>query len=514
MLDESPQRAGKVFLVGAGPGDPGLLTLRGVECLQRADAILYDYLVNPRILQLAGPNTERTCLGRHGIGRIWTQPEINQQLISLARQGKMVVRLKGGDPAVFARAAEEIGALIDSAVPFEVIPGVTAALAAASYAGIPITHRESASAVALVTGQEQSEKCAASLDFAALASFPGTLMIYMGVTTAESWTKALISAGKPPQTPAAILRHCSLPSQRLVRCHLSEVPARIAAEPIRPPAIVIVGEVVRLARDLSWFEQRPLFGQTILVSRPSHQGEKLVRPLEELGAEVIVQPAIDITPPQDWRPVDDALGQLDQYDWVVFTSVNGVRMMLDRLLAVGRDVRAFAGSRLASIGPGTTEELRRYTLVPDLQSAEARAESLADALAGQAHGRRFLLPRANRGREVLAQRLAAAGGDVDTVVVYHSTDRVSMDAEVIRRFEEGEVDWVTVTSSATAGALVKLLGRHLSSCRLASISPITSGTLRQLGVEPAVEAEQYTMPGLCAAIVAACDDPTEERLGS
>lgn len=503
MPNDASDRVAKVYLVGAGPGDPGLLTLRGLECLRRADVILYDYLVNPRILGLAGDDVVKTCLGRHGQGRIWAQTEINQTLVELARDGNTVVRLKGGDPAVFARGGEEIAALVEAGIEFEVVPGVTTALAASSYAGIPITHRKLASAVALVTGQEQLEKGSSALDFAALASFPGTLVFYMGVTTADRWTRELMEAGKSPQTPAAILKRCSLPDQRLVRCTLSEVAGRLASpdDPIRPPAVVILGDVVDVAAELSWFDRRPLFGQRIIVTRPVRQAEKLACLLEEQGAEVILQPAIEISPPNDWQQVDDVLNRLHHFDWLVFASVNGVRQILDRLSAVGRDVRALAGLRLASIGPGTTAELQRYSLEPDLQPARSRAESLAAALVEHANGKSFLLARGSRGREVLAEQLEAAGGVVESLAVYRSTDVAAADPEVLRRLAGGEIDWVTVTSSATAGAVIDLLGTHLQNCRLASISPITSEVLRERGFEPAVEAEHYSMQGLCDAIV-------------
>lgn len=507
---ENHRRAvGKVYLVGAGPGDPGLLTLRGLHCLRQADVILYDYLVNPQIVRQARSTTETICLGRHGRLRQWTQDEINAELVRLARAGQVVVRLKGGDPAVFGRIAEECDSLVQAGIPFEIVPGVTAALAAGSFAGIPVTHREIASAVALVTGQEDAEKPASALDFKTLAQFPGTLVFYMGVTTVEQWSAALMDAGKPADTPAAIVRRCSLPDQQVVQCTLGELTRHLVPSThLRPPVIVIVGPVVRLADRLSWFDRRPLSGRRILVTRPADQLHELSEPLQELGAEVLLQPAIEIGPPDEWTPVDRALAQLADtrrptFDWLVFSSGNGVRSFLDRLFVQGHDLRVLGRSRLAAIGPGTAGELERYRLRADLQPAEFRAESLADALAPFASGGRFLLIRASRGRDVLPQRLTAAGGQVEQVVAYSSRDVAHADPEILQRLRAGEIDWVTVTSSAIARSLVTMFRDDLLRCRLASISPLTSATLRELGFEPSVEATQYTIPGLIAALTSA-----------
>ncbi|MCA9124220.1 MAG: uroporphyrinogen-III C-methyltransferase [Planctomycetaceae bacterium] len=500
MTDRSAQQPGKVYLIGAGPGDPELITLRGVERLRRADVVLYDYLVNARVLEHARGDAELICLGKHGRTRIWTQSEINDALVRLAREGKTVARLKGGDPAVFARGAEEIEALVLAKISFEVVPGITTALAAGSYAGIPITHREYASAVALVTGHEGPDKETSAVDYKALAAFPGTLVFYMGITTACIWTKALMEAGKASHTPVAIIRRCSLPDQRRIACTLGDVVEVLDAERIRPPAIIVVGEVARLADSFSWFEKRPLFGQRVLVTRPGSQANKLCVLLEDLGAETIVQPAIEILPPTDWRPVDDAIARLDEFDWLVFSSSNGVRNFISRLLSVGKDVRALGGCKLAAIGPGTSDELSRYHLKADLQPAEFRAESLAAELSPIANGQRFLLLRASRGREVLSQEIAAAGGQVTQVVVYESVDVQTPDAEVAADLAAGKIHWVTVTSSAIARSLAIMFGDGLRRSKLASISPITSATLRECGFEPAVEASEYTMEGVVRAI--------------
>ena len=496
-LDNAP---GRVYLVGAGPGDPGLITLRGVECLRRADVVLYDYLVNLQILEHASRQAVLVCLGRHGQGRIMPQEAVNERLVAEARSGKTVVRLKGGDPAIFARVGEEIAALVAAGVEFEVVPGITAALAAASYAGVPLTHRDSASAVALITGHE-CDKGQPAIDYTALAVFPGTLVFYMGVTSAEHWTGSLIEAGKPAATPAVIIRRCSWPDQQTIHCTLGTVAEQVAAHRLRPPAMVVVGEAVGMESAGSWFINRPLFGTTVVVTRPSGQSEPLRSQLSDLGAEVLLQPAIEIGPPASWEAVDAALSRLDQFDWLVFSSVNGVDYLLGRLLAAHGDLRKLAGIRLAAIGPGTADELAAYHLRPDLIPAEYRAEALADLLATAAAGQRVLLVRASRGREVLAERLLAAGVEVEQVVVYESRDVTSPDPAMAQRLRDDRIDWITVTSSAIARSLAALFADELRHTRLASISPVSSATLRELGFEPAAEASEYTMKGLVEAIL-------------
>lgn len=500
---------GKVFLVGAGPGDERLVTLRAVEVLARADAVLYDYLVNPAVLRHCRPGAMLISLGQHGRGRVMTQEQINERMAVLVGQSTTVVRLKSGDPVVFGRAAEELQYLAQHGIPFEIIPGVTAGLAAASYAGIPITHRDAASAVALVTGQEDAEKPESALDFAALARFPGTLAIYMGVTTVGHWSAELMAAGKPAATPVAVLRHVSLPDQERISTTLGEVAAVAGQRKLRPPVVFLVGDVAAEGATRSWFESRPLFGQTILVTRPEDQTDELARPLAELGANVLSQPAIEIRPAADLAAIDRALARLDEFDWLVFSSSNGVRYFLERIFATGRDLRQVGGLKLAAMGPGTAEELERYHLRADAVPKEYRAESLAELLvetmksggSDSGVGNRFLLVRASRGREVLGERLKSAGATVEQVVVYESRDVTAPDAEVAKRMAAGQIHWTTVTSSAIARSLAGLFKEDLKRTKLASISPITSGTLRELGYEPAAEAAEYTMGGVVKAIL-------------
>jgi len=503
MTKPSPP-PGRVTLVGAGPGDPGLITLRGSQALAGADVVMYDYLVNPRLVDLAPDSAERICLGRHGHSRLWKQSEVNAALVEFAKAGRNVVRLKGGDPSVFGRGAEELEVLAANGIPFEVVPGVTAAVAMASYTGIPLTHRDVASAVAFVTGQECAEKATGqAIDYQALASFPGTLVFYMGVTNAGRWTADLMAAGKPADTPAALVRRCSLGDQQTIRCTLGTISEQLSATKFRPPVLAVVGPVAALGANWSWFESRPLFAKQILVTRPVDQASELASRLEALGAQVVVQPAIEIGPPPSSANLDAALDRLGEFGWVVFSSSNGVRYFLERLEKSGSDLRRLGGAKIAAIGPGTSHELARWHLRADVVPETFRAESLAESLAPRVQGESVLLVRASRGREVLAEELAKAGARVTQVVAYQSTDVTEPDEEIAKALSLGHIDWVTVTSSAIARSLVKLFGGDLAKCKLASISPITSATLAELGFRPAAEAAEYTMAGLAAAILRA-----------
>ncbi|WP_442509533.1 uroporphyrinogen-III C-methyltransferase [Novipirellula sp. SH528] len=490
-----------VYLIGAGPGDPGLLTLRGAELLSRSDVVLYDGLSNVELLSHA-PSAEHICVGKHGQQRIWRQDEIIDEMLKHARNGRIVARLKGGDPAVFARTAEEVEALSEAGISYEIVPGITAALAAGSYAGIPITHRKLASAVALVTGHEEPGKTESALDWQALAHFPGTLVIYMGVTTAEVWTRSLIENGKSPDTPVAIVRRCSHHDQQTFRCRLDEVADRLSpANKIRPPVIVIIGPVAELTETRNWLEQRPLFGQTVLVTRPIDQAEELATPLRDLGATVLVQPAIQIGPPQDWAEVDAAIGSLADQDFVIFCSRNGVQYFLDRVLELGHDMRIFAGLQLACVGKQTAAALADFHLHADLIPTDFRAESLVDELSGRVAGKRITLVRASRGRDILEESLTQAGADVTQVVAYSHTDVTTPDAKILQAAQQGRIDWITLTSSATAESVHRMLGESMKQAKIASLSPITSQTVRDLGCTVTCEADPYTMESLVQSLL-------------
>lgn len=500
-----PTPPATVYLIGAGPGDPGLLTLRGKQCLERADVVLYDYLAGERLRYFAKPDARMECLGRHGQGKLWTQTQINQAMVEAAQRGEVVARLKGGDPGVFGRLAEELDALIAAAVPFEIVPGVSAATAAGAYAGVTLTDRDQASCVTFVTGHEQAGKAGSAVDFASLAASPGTLVVYMGVTTADHWSGQLLRNGRPADTPVLLVRRCSLPDQTTHQTTLGEVAGLLAADAtgrraIRPPLLAIVGPVARRSEAAMWFTGRPLFGQTVLVTRPQGQADAMAERLRELGAEVLVQPAIQIEPPSDWSAVDSAADRLEEFDWVVFSSSNGVRFFLDRLIERGIDARRFGRAKLAAIGPRTAESLAGYSLRADLLPDEYRAEALAEVLAQACDGRRVLLIRASRGREVLAEQLAAAGASVEQTVVYRSVDTPGANADAAAALAAGRVDWTTATSSAIARSLVRLFGDDLRKTKLAAISPLTAGVLTEAGFSPAATATSYTADGLIDAI--------------
>ena len=494
---------GAVYLIGAGPGDPGLLTVRGAELLALADVVLYDGLSNPELL-LHAPDAEQICVGKHGKSRIWTQNEIINEILRHAKAGKIVVRLKGGDPAVFARTAEEVEAVKAAGLPLEIVPGITAALAAGSFAGIPVTHRGLASAVALVTGHEEPSKSESALDWEALARFPGTLVIYMGVTTAEAWTQALLQAGKPPETPAALVRRCSLPDQQTIHCRLDQVAAQLSpASRFRPPVIVILGAVTKLAETMKWIQNRPLVGRTVLVTRPEAQAEALAKPLRDLGARVLQQPAIAIDPPQDWRPVDSAIAELSEYDLLIFCSHNGVQFFLDRLEARGGDMRALAGLEIGCIGRKTAATLQQFHLQCDLLPDTFHAEAMANLIGSSAKEKRIMVIRASRGNDELAAHLTALGAHVTQVIAYQHSDVSECAPDIREAVTRGEVDWVTVTSSATAASLHRLFSGSMNDMKIASLSPVTSNKLSELGYPVHAEASPYTIEALVEALVKA-----------
>jgi uroporphyrinogen III methyltransferase/synthase len=498
---------GVVYLVGAGPGDPGLLTRRGEAVLKLADVVVYDHLASSRLLDLAPKEALRICAGK-SIGHCTlSQDSINGLLVEHATAGRTVVRLKGGDPYVFGRGAEEAEYLRDSGVAFQVVPGVTAAVGVTAYAGVPITHRDASSAVAFVTGHNDPESSSSHgrLDWTALAAFPGTLVIYMGVTRLESLCKTLIRLGKPATTPAALIEAGTLPRQRTVSGTIADLAARVAEEGIGPPALLVVGEVVARRPALRWFEDLPLFGQRIVITRPIDEAERSAATLESLGAEVLIAPTVEIRPLESHEELDRAIGRLIEFDWLVFTSANGVQGFLERLDFLGRDSRALGHLKLATIGPATAEALRRYHLKADLVPRSFRSEDLAEALMPHVAGGRVLLARADRGRTVLKDELQDIS-HVEQVAVYRNTDADALPPTVVERIEQGSLDWITLTSSAITERLHSLLseagrdrvGREI---RLASLSPVTSETARRLGWSVAAEAKVYTWAGLVDAIV-------------
>ena len=499
---------GRVYLVGAGPGDTGLLTLRGAECLRLADLVLYDGLVNPLLLQHSHANAERTCRAEGPTGRHIRQDEINRRLVDAARAGKTVVRLKGGDPFMFGRGSEEAAALHAAGIPFEVVPGITAATAAAVYTGISLTHRDHASAVAFITGHEDPGKPASALDYDSLAHFPGTLVFYMGLHRLDAITTALIAAGKPPTTPACVVCRATQPLQRTVTGTLADLPALVKDAGLHPPSLVIVGDCVKVRDQARWFEDRPLFGRVIGITRPEDQADEAAQRAYQLGALPVLLPTIEIVPPEDWSAVDDVLKRLDQFDWIVWTSANGVRGLLDRLWQTGLDIRQLGRAKLACIGPATAAVLEKYSLRADLVPSEFRAEALAAALGPRVAGQRVLWARASRGRDVLPQELTQAGAILEQVVVYQNRDATSIPTAELGQVERGELDWIGLSSPSIARALPRLLtpaarAQIGSRTRLASISPVTTAAAREAGLPIDAEATTYTWEGLFQAVIAA-----------
>ena len=503
MTHSSKKTPGTVHLVGAGPGDPGLLTVRALQCLQEADLVLYDYLANPMLVEYAPEDAELVRLGRHDQGRSLTPDEITEVMVQAALDGKNVVRLKGGDASIFARGGDEADACRAAGITFEIVPGITSGLATAAYAEIPLTHFEDASAVALVTGHERDDKEESHLDYRALAAFPGTLVFYMGVKWAGRWSGALIEHGKPPDTPVAVVQWCSRARQQTVKCTLETVVDAIGEKGIRPPSLFVVGKVVDHAPDLSWFQERPLFGTSILVAGSRHTASRLRGRLSVLGAEVLTQSTLRIAEPVDWSPADAALDQLALYEWLVFTSGNGVDGLMNRIFTRGEDLRSLGRVRLAALGQGTAERLRSYHLNPDLAPEKVDAASLARTLMDKAPGGAFLLARATGDRPVLADELEELGAGVDQIPVYRTVDVDEPNQDVADALKAEEVHWITVTSSPTARSLVRLYGELLRTARIVSISPLTSATLKDLGYEPAVEATPHTVEGMIAAILRA-----------
>ena len=499
---------GRVSLVGAGPGDPGLLTLRGQRCLEGCDVVVYDNLCNPALLAHTRPDADVIFAGKHGSGVRLSQEEISALLVARAQAGKWVVRLKGGDPFIFGRGGEEAMECVRAGVPFEVVPGVTAAIAAPAYAGIPLTHRDYASTVTFATGHEsESRPDAPGLPWEALARQGGTLVLFMSVLQLEANLRDLIAAGLAPSTPAAAIRWGTTSRQQVVAGTAATLPALVAQEGLRPPAVIVLGEVVRLAEHLQWFERRSLFGKRIVVTRPRRQAAAMASLLEAEGAEVVALPTIATVEPESWQPVDDALARLGEYAWLVLTSQNGVDAFFDRLRAVGRDVRELAGVAIAAIGPQTRAAIEARGLRVALTPAEYRAEAVADGLiASGVRGRKVLLARAAVARMILPERLAAAGAVVEEVPLYRTVLPDEAVAAPALFAGERKPDLVTFTSSSTVTNFAQLFPNHdlgalLAGVAVGCIGPITAGTARELGLHVDIEPAVYTVPAFAEAIV-------------
>ncbi len=502
---------GKVYLVGAGPGDPNLITMRGKMLLEQADVVVYDYLANPKLLNHAPKKSKKIYVGKKGCGlHAFTQEEINQMLLDFAHQGKKVIRLKGGDPFIFGRGAEELEGLVKEKIDFEVVPGVTSATAAATYAGVPITHRDYTASVAFITGHEAKGKTESNIDWQKLATGAGTLVIYMGIKNLARITQKLIDNGRSPQTPVAVIRWASTPKQKSVEGTLETISQVVKENDIKAPALIIVGDVVKLRNKINWFEKRVLFNRNMLITRTREQASELVSALEENGANCIEIPTLHMEPMTDTSRLDAAIAQINNYKWIIFTSINAVNWFFKRIEDKGLDARVLFGVKIAVIGQATAKHLRSYGLKADLIPKVFTGEGLAEAMLndGISNGDKILIPRALKAREILPAKLRQAQADVDIIPVYQNVVPEKNRDELRQLLENKEIDLITFTSSSTVNNFVDMLAikdkselqRLLSPVTIASIGPITSKTVEEQGLVVDIQPKQATIQEMVNAI--------------
>ena len=505
-----------VYLVGAGPGDPGLITIRGKQLLERAEVLIYDYLASRKLLKYVPKDAEFIYAGKRGGGKhIHTQEEINQMLVDRAMSGKRVVRLKGGDPFIFGRGGEEIEELVKAGIPFEVVPGVTSATAAATYAGIPITHRQYPSTVAFVTGHEDPTKANSNIAWDKLATGVGTIVVYMGIKNLQSITEKIIRYGRDPLTPVAVVRWASTSEQRTVVGNLENIAEIVRKNNIKPPSLVVIGEVVNLRDTINWYEKRPLFSKRVVVTRTRDQASELIELLENYGAECLEYPTIALEPVASYKILDQALAEIETYHWLLFTSINAVDYFFKRLFELGMDVRDLKGPKIAAVGRVTAEALAARGIRTDLLPQEFTGEGLSESLMKTGvKDQRILIPRALKARETLPESLAGAGAEVTVAPVYQNVLPVSnageqLQEELRRALQEKSVDMVTFTSSSTVRNFIKLLDittpaemqELMSGVAVATIGPITAKTAEQFGLQVDVQPAEYTIPDLVDSIV-------------
>ncbi len=497
---------GKVYLIGAGPGDPGLITVKGMECIQKADVVIYDYLAAPALLGYARKDAEIIYVGKKGGDHTMTQDKINELLVSKGSPGHMVARLKGGDPFIFGRGGEEAEMLIENGIPFEIVPGVTSAVAAPAYAGIPLTHRDHTSSVSIITGHENPAKEESSIQWESFAASGSTLVFLMGVKNLPRISEKLMENGKAPDTPVALVRWGTTTKQQTVTGTLEDIVERVHQAGLKAPAIIVVGNVVSLREKMRWFEDRPLFGKRIVVTRARAQASGLIADLTELGAQCIEIPTIQVTAPPDNTPLENAIANIRQYDWIVFTSVNGVKFFFDTLFKSKKDVRSMGHLKCACIGPVTKEELMQHGIVSDVLPESYRAESVIDAFSGMdIKDKKILLPRAREARSILPEELAKMGARVDEITTYITKQVEEKKQQLIELLESRGIDMITFTSSSTvknfkALLLQDQLAKLLENVKIASIGPITSDTAVAEGITPDITATEYTIPGLINTI--------------
>jgi uroporphyrinogen III methyltransferase/synthase len=496
-----------VYLVGAGPGDPDLITVKGRRCIAQADVLIYDYLAAEALLSHSRPDCERIYVGKKGGDHTLAQEKINELIVAKAAAGRIVTRLKGGDPFIFGRGGEEAEVLVAAGVPFEIVPGVTSAIAAPAYAGIPLTHRQFTSTVAFITGHEDPAKSESNIDWQALAKGIGTLVFLMGVKNLPHIVERLRHHGRPAETPAALVRWGTTARQQTVVGTLADIVARARQAHMGAPAIIVIGQVVGLRGTLKWFERRPLLGKRIVVTRARAQASELTERLTELGADCLECPTIQVVPPESFAPLDTAIADLKAFHWIVFTSVNGVDAFFARLAVRGADVRAMGHLHTAAIGPATAQRLRGYGLTTDILPETYQAESVVAAFAQvPVKGRRILLPRAKEARTVLPEQLRAMGAVVDEVAAYRTVPSTESADRLMAALQEGAIDMVTFTSSSTVQNFKALLPEKETAALMqnvtnACIGDITAGTAAKLGFKVDIVAPVFTIQGLSDAIV-------------
>lgn len=509
-------KKGFVYLIGAGPGDPGLITVKGKEYIGRADVILYDYLAGKELLSYARSDAELVYAGKVGGMHNREQRQINDLLVEKALAGNIVARLKGGDPFIFGRGGEECEALIAAGIGFEVVPGVTSGIAAAAYAGIPLTHRDFTTSVAFVTGHE-CEKESSDLDWERLSLGRGTVVFYMGMKNLPMITSNLISHGRPAETPVALIRWGTRPEQEVLAGTLADIAEKARRSSFRAPAIAVIGNVVKLREKLRWFDSRPLFGRSILVTRAADQAGEFSKLLTGLGAHVFECPTIRLVPPEDWQDLDRGAGNASGYDWVIFTSANAVRFFFQRLHHLNRDSRSLGNCKICAVGPKTAEALSVFGIRPDLIPADYKGEGVVEVFKTvETKGKRILFPKADKAREVIPEGLASLGMLVDAPVAYRNVIPERLPEEALQALEDRRVDCVTFTSSSTVENLAGILGENrflhlLQGVKVASIGPITSKTCLELGLEVHMEPKDYTIAALADEITSFFKNPSRPQ---
>ena len=497
---------GKVYLVGAGPGDYKLITLKGLECIQNADVIIYDRLINPKLLDFSKEKTELIYVGKSPEAHTYTQENINKLIVEKALKGNVVTRLKGGDPFVFGRGGEEALLLKENKVEFEIVPGITSAISVPAYAGIPVTHRNVSSSFHVITGHEDPDKACSEVDFESLAQLKGTLIFLMGIKNIEKICKNLIKYGQPPARPVTLIRKGTTTGQQLLKGTLEDMADQVKQNNFKNPAVIVVGEVGNLSDDLSWYDQKPLFGKKILVTRSRAQASVLSRKIEDLGGEAVEFPTIKINKLDDYFEIDKAIGEIEKYKWMIFTSVNGVKYFFERLNELNLDIRILKNIKLCAIGPATAEVLMERGLIVEYIPSEYRAESIVQLLKDKVQkGDDILLPRADLARKVLETELTKLGAIVNNIDIYKTELPDNSSDELRSLLKNKKIDMMTFTSSSTAKNFVKLLGEEnldlIKDIETASIGAITSDTAQALGIEIDIQAKEYTIDGLVNAVL-------------